>query len=131
MKHYTHWLIVILTCLWNRSISYRNQSIESMEWFLHDRDLRHERIKLPSSYNECNFSSCSQFFVISLYMIYIYIYIYIYVCITAIIFVFQYYSLWFVILSKFFNVSCQNREGKQLYSMDFNSAVQDACITLL
>ena len=32
-----------------RSLSYRNQSIDlqskSMEWFLYDKDLRHERVK--------------------------------------------------------------------------------------
>ena len=27
------------------SLSYRNQSI-AMDWFLYDRDLRHERVKL-------------------------------------------------------------------------------------
>ena len=39
------WLI--LTLSWRRSLSYRNQSIDlqskSMNWFLYDRDLRHER----------------------------------------------------------------------------------------
>ena len=38
-----------LTFSWRRSLSYRNQSIDlqnkSINWFLHDRDLRHERIK--------------------------------------------------------------------------------------
>ena len=33
-----------LTFSWRRSVSYRNQS-ESMDWFLYDRDLRHERVK--------------------------------------------------------------------------------------
>ena len=37
------------TLSWWRSISYRNQSIDlqnkSMDWFLYDRDLRHEKIK--------------------------------------------------------------------------------------
>ena len=35
--------------LW-RSLSYRNQSIDlqvkSMDWFLYDREIRHERVKL-------------------------------------------------------------------------------------
>ena len=39
----------ILTLSWRRSLSYRNQSIDfsskSKEWFLYDRDLRHERFK--------------------------------------------------------------------------------------
>ena len=39
-----------LTLLWTRSLSYGNQSIDlqskSMDWFLHDRDLRHERVKV-------------------------------------------------------------------------------------
>ena len=26
-------------------LSYRNQSIDLLDWFLYDRDLRHERIK--------------------------------------------------------------------------------------
>ena len=37
-----------LTLLWWRSLSYRNQSIDleskSMDWFLPDRDLLHERV---------------------------------------------------------------------------------------
>ena len=38
----------VLTHSWQRSLSYRNQSIDfqskSMDWFLYDRDLRHERV---------------------------------------------------------------------------------------
>ena len=37
-----------LTLSWRSSLSYRNQSIhllcKSMDWFLYDRDLRHERV---------------------------------------------------------------------------------------
>ena len=37
-----------LTLSWRRPLSYRNQSIDlpskSMEWFLYDNDLRHERV---------------------------------------------------------------------------------------
>ena len=37
------------TLSWRRSLSYRTQSIDlqnkSMDWFLYDRDLRHEKIK--------------------------------------------------------------------------------------
>ena len=40
----------ILTLSWRRSLSHRNQSIDllrkSMDWFLYDRDLRHERVKV-------------------------------------------------------------------------------------
>ena len=40
---------VRLTLSWRRSLSYRNQSIDwlckSMDWFLYDNDLPHERIK--------------------------------------------------------------------------------------
>ena len=36
------------------SLSYRNQSIDlrskSMDWFLYDRDLRHERVKAKENY---------------------------------------------------------------------------------
>ena len=39
-----------LTISWRMSLSYRNQSIDlqskSMDWFLYDRDLRHERAKM-------------------------------------------------------------------------------------
>ena len=38
-----------LTLSWRRSLPYRNQLIylqnKSMDWFLYDRDLRHERVK--------------------------------------------------------------------------------------
>ena len=38
----------VLTFSYQRSLSYRNQSIDlpskSMDWFLYDRDLRHERV---------------------------------------------------------------------------------------
>ena len=40
---------VQLTLLWRRPLSYRNQSIDlqskSMDWFLYDNGLRHERVK--------------------------------------------------------------------------------------
>ena len=39
----------LLILSWQRSLSYRNQSInllwKSMDWFLYDKDLRHERVK--------------------------------------------------------------------------------------
>ena len=39
----------LLTLLWQRSLSFTNQSIDffykSMDWFLYDNDLRHERVK--------------------------------------------------------------------------------------
>ena len=38
----------VLTPLWRRPLLYRNQSIDllckSMDWFLHNRDLRHESV---------------------------------------------------------------------------------------
>ena len=41
--------LIQLTLSWRRPLSYRNQSIDlqskSMDWFLYDRDLRHERVK--------------------------------------------------------------------------------------
>ena len=42
-----------LTLSWRRSLSYRNQSIDlrskSMDWFLYNRDLRHESVKQLAS----------------------------------------------------------------------------------
>ena len=39
-----------LTLSWRRPLSYRNQSIDlirkSMDWFLYDNGLRHERVKV-------------------------------------------------------------------------------------
>ena len=39
-----------LTLLWRTFLSYRNQSIDllckSMDWFLYDRDFRHERVNV-------------------------------------------------------------------------------------
>ena len=44
-------IILILTLSWRRPISYRNQSIDfrskSMDWFLYDIGLCHERFKDP------------------------------------------------------------------------------------
>ena len=41
--------IIELTLSWRRSLSYRNQSIDlqskSVDWFLHERGLRYERVK--------------------------------------------------------------------------------------
>ena len=41
--------LICLTLSWRRSLSYRNQSIDllrkSMDWFLFDNGLRHERVK--------------------------------------------------------------------------------------
>ena len=43
-------LFQTLTLSWWRCLSYRNQSIyllwKSIDWFLYDRDLRHERVDL-------------------------------------------------------------------------------------
>ena len=42
--------IITLTFSWRRPLSYRNQPInlqsKSMDWFLYDNGLRHERVKL-------------------------------------------------------------------------------------
>ena len=51
-KRYEIQLLIFLlfTLSWRRFLSYRNQFIdlvcESMDWFLYDRDLRHERVKI-------------------------------------------------------------------------------------
>ena len=41
------WFLILS---WRRPLSYRNQSIDllckSMDWFLYDNDLRHERVKM-------------------------------------------------------------------------------------
>ena len=46
--HYTSQWFMTLTLLWRRSLSYRNQSIDlqskSMDWFLYDSYLRHEKL---------------------------------------------------------------------------------------
>ena len=42
-------LNISLTLSWLRSLSYRNHSIDllckSLDWFLYDKDLRHERVQ--------------------------------------------------------------------------------------
>ena len=47
-------MILPLIFSWPRFLSYRNQSIgvqsKSMDWFLYDRDLRHERVKAVLKY---------------------------------------------------------------------------------
>ena len=44
----------LLTLSWQRPLSYKNQSIDllckSMNWFLYDNDLRHERVKSNAAY---------------------------------------------------------------------------------
>ena len=48
-------LCFLLTLSWRRQISYRKQSIDllrkSMDWFLYDIGLRHERVKIKK-YNQ-------------------------------------------------------------------------------
>ena len=43
--------LLFKTLSWRRSLSCRNQSLDlrskSMDWFLYDRDIRHERVKTP------------------------------------------------------------------------------------
>ena len=42
------WMKNVLNLSWRRSLLYRNQSIgfqnKSMNWFLHDKNLRHEKV---------------------------------------------------------------------------------------
>ena len=42
---------ILLTLWWRRPLSYKNQSIgllyKSMDRFLYDKSLRHERVKIP------------------------------------------------------------------------------------
>ena len=49
----------ILTLLWRRPLLYRKQSIgfqsESMDWFLYNRELRHERVKEETHSELCDF----------------------------------------------------------------------------
>ena len=51
-----------LTLSWRRSYSYRNQFIDlpckSMDWFLYDRDLHHERVKLVFLLSNVNMYHC-------------------------------------------------------------------------
>ena len=48
--------ITVLTLSWRSPLSYRNQYIDlwskSMDWFLYDNDLRHERVNIWSDYEE-------------------------------------------------------------------------------
>ena len=57
-----------LTLSWRRSVSYRNQSIDLqsklMDWFLYDRDLRHERGKINRRNGEKNYSNISAFYTL-------------------------------------------------------------------
>ena len=52
---------ILLTLSWRRSPSYRNQSIDllckSIDWFLCDRDLLHERVKETDHGNSSLISS--------------------------------------------------------------------------
>ena len=49
MKIFIMWRF-LLTLSWRRPLSYRNQSIdllcESIDWFLYDMGVRHERVKI-------------------------------------------------------------------------------------
>ena len=46
---FTYCLSQKINFSWRRSLSYRNQSIDlqskAVDWFLYDRDLRHERVR--------------------------------------------------------------------------------------
>ena len=70
-------LMYPLTLSWRNSLRYRNQSIDSqrklINWFLYDRDLRHERVNAsrpfprvilgynPTTYAVCNMTFSSTF----------------------------------------------------------------------
>ena len=47
--------MVVLTLSWREPLSYRNQSIDlqskSMNWFLYDNGLHHEKVKKPNERN--------------------------------------------------------------------------------
>ena len=53
-ENYAPWKCPILTLSWRGPLLYRNQSIDlqskSMDWFLYDNDLRHERVKIKNLY---------------------------------------------------------------------------------
>ena len=52
--------LIALTLLWPRFLSYRNQSIDlqskSKDWFIHDRDLRHKRVKSSIFFRKVEFT---------------------------------------------------------------------------
>ena len=54
---YEYDLIYDLILSWRRLLSYRNQSIDlesnGLDWFLYNRDIRHERVKLCAKYWHC------------------------------------------------------------------------------
>ena len=56
-------LYCILSLSWRRSLSYRNQSIDllrkSVDWFLYDNGLHHERVKATLSWSSSSWSSWS------------------------------------------------------------------------
>ena len=60
-----------ITCSWWRSLSYRNQSIDlfckSIDWFLYDRGLRCDRVKvalLQRCYKACSRTLIANIFII-------------------------------------------------------------------
>ena len=58
---------MLLTLSWWRLISYRKQSVDmrsrSMDWFLYDIGLHHERVKVVSCEYSCKIK-CKYFFVV-------------------------------------------------------------------
>ena len=64
---YLDWLNSLLTLWWRQSLSYWNQSIhllrKSMDWFLYDNGLRHERVK------RC-FKNVEAQFILAIFIIY-------------------------------------------------------------
>ena len=45
----------LLTLSWQRSLSFRNQSIDLLDWFLYDRDLLYGRVNMPLLFNSMRF----------------------------------------------------------------------------
>ena len=60
------WLLRSLTLSWRRSLSYGNQPIDllckSMNWFLYDRDLRHEGANPLRANTPINFNAFKVFY---------------------------------------------------------------------
>ena len=61
---YIKYKIIVLTLSWRRPLSYRNQYInllrKSMNWFLYDNGLRHERVKVKLFLSLTHFTSTNQ-----------------------------------------------------------------------
>ena len=68
------WVSFMLTLSWRRFLSYRNQSIDllskSVDWFLYDRNLRHERVNFqPIQHNMQHIGLVFLFPLLSIYLL--------------------------------------------------------------